>query len=128
MAFAFKPSNANSIAVVIGVENELTGYIIQNEDISENIQNLDIADQKGRMAQVIAYDKGNTLSLTMIGPNTAPTNAGATFSWKNKDGTAQDYIVQSVRRSATYNDTAKWVVDAVAWAHASYYDKTNDTL
>lgn len=128
MAFAFKPANANSIAVVLGVENELSGYIIQNEDISENTQNLEIADQKGRMAQVIAYDKGSTLSLTMIGPNTAPCDAGETFSWKDKDGTAQDYIVQSVRRTSTYNDTAKWVVDAVAWAHASYSDKTNDTL
>lgn len=128
MAFAFKPSGADSINVAYGVDNELTGYIVQNEDITENTENLTIPDQKGRTCQVIAYDKGMTLSLTVIGPATAPVDAGDTLSWKDKSGTAQDYIVQSVKRSCTYNDTAKWVIEATAWAHATYSDKTDDEL
>ena len=128
MAFAFKPSGADSINVAYGVDNELTGYIVQNEDITENTENLTIQDQKGRTCQVIAYDKGMTLSLTVIGPATAPVDAGDTLSWKDKSGTAQDYIVQSVKRSCTYNDTAKWVIEATAWAHATYSDKTDDEL
>lgn len=128
MAFAFKPSGANSINVAYGVDNELAGYIVQNEDITENTENLTIPDQKGRTCQVIAYDKGMTLSLTVIGPATAPTSAGATLSWKDQSGTSQDYIVQSVRRSCVYNDTAKWVIEATAWAHATYSDKTDDSL
>lgn len=128
MAFSFKPTDANNIVVAYGVDNELSGYIVQNEDISENTQNLEIADQKGRTCQVIAYDKGYTLSLTVIGPDTAPCDAGETFSWKDKDGTAQDYIVQSVKRTCVYNDTAKWQIEAVAWAHASYSDKTDDAM
>ena len=128
MAFSFKPSGAASIVVAYGVDNELSGYIVQNEDITENTENLMIADQKGRTCQVIAYDKGMNLSLTVIGPATAPTSAGATLSWKDKSGTSQDYIVQSVRRSCTYNDTAKWVIEATAWAHATYSDKTDDAM
>ena len=128
MAFAFTPSTAASITVAYGVDNELTGYIVQNEDISENTQNLEIADQKGRTCQVIAYDKGMTLRLTVIGPSTAPCDAGDTFAWKDKDGTAQNYIVQNVNRTCVYNDTAKWQIEAVAWAHATYTDKTDDAM
>ena len=128
MAFAFKPSGANSISVAYGVDNELQGYIVQNEDITENMENLTIPDQKGRTCQVIAYDKGMTLSLTVIGPATAPTSAGSTLTWKDKSGTSQDYIVQSVRRSCVYNDTAKWVIEATAWVHANYSDKSEDAL
>ena len=128
MAFSFKPSGAASVVVAYGVDNELSGYIVQNEDITENTENLTIADQKGRTCQVIAYDKGLTLSLTVIGSSTAPTSAGATLSWKDKSGTAQDYIVQSVKRTCTYNDTAKWQIEATAWAHATYSDKTDDAL
>lgn len=128
MAFSFKPSGAASVVVAYGVDNELSGYIVQNEDITENTQNLEIPDQKGRTCQVIAFDKGLTLSLTVIGPSTAPTSAGATLSWKDKDGSSQDYIVQSVKRTCTYNDTAKWQIEAVAWAHATYSDKTDDAM
>lgn len=128
MAFSFKPSGAASINVAYGVDNELQGYIVQNEDITENMENLTIPDQKGRTCQVIAYDKGMTLSLTVIGPATAPTSAGSTLTWKDKSGSSQDYIVQSVRRSCVYNDTAKWVIEATAWVHATYSDKSEDAL
>ncbi len=128
MAFSFKPSGAASIVVAYGVDNELSGYIVQNEDITENTENLTIADQKGRTCQVIAYDKSMNLSLTVIGPATAPTSAGATLSWKDKSGSSQNYIVQSVKRSCVYNDTAKWVIEATAWAHATYSDKTDDAM
>lgn len=128
MAFAFKPSGANLITVAYGVDNELSGYIVQNEDITENMENLTIPDQKGRTCQVIAYDKGLTLSLTVIGPATAPTSAGSTLTWKDKSGSSQDYIVQSVKRSCVYNDTAKWVIEATAWVHATYSDKSEDAL
>lgn len=128
MAFSFKPSNANSISVVIGIEDELTGYIIQNENITEATLNLEIPDQKGRMAQVIAYDKSYNCNLTAIGPNTAPLSCGQTWSWKDPSGGSLDYIVNSVEKAATYNDTAKWNIQATAYAHATYHDKTDDAL
>ena len=128
MAFSFKPSNANEISVVIGIENELAGYILQSETINESTVNLEIPDQKGRMAQVIAYDKTYNCNVTAIGPNTAPLSCGQTWSWKNPAGTSLSYIVNSVERASTYNDTAKWNIQATAYAHATYHDKTEDAL
>lgn len=124
----FRPTNADALSVVIGVKNELAGYIIQNETINEGINSLEINDQTGRVAQVIAYDKTFNCSLTAIGPDTAPLSVGQTWSWKKPDGTALDYIVQSVERASTYNDTAKWNITALAYAHASYSDKTEEVL
>ena len=125
MAFSFTPSDANSINVAYGVDNEVTGYIVQNEDISENMENLTIADQKGRVCQVIAYDKGKTLSLTIIGPAAAPTGwaAGASITYNS-----ETYIIQTIRRTCVYNDTAKWQIEANHWAHATYSDKSEDSL
>lgn len=128
MAFSFKPSTASSIDVAIGVANELTGYIIQSENITESTQNLEIPDQKGRVAQVIAFDKQYNCNFTCIGPDTAPTTVGATFSWKDLSGTSLNYIVNSVERASTYNDTAKWNIQLTAYKHASYSDKTDDSL
>ena len=135
MAFAFKPTNANSIDVAIGVDYLFDGYIIQNFNESQTMQNLEIADQKGRTCQVIAYDKGKSLSFTMIGPDTQPFEAGNVIL-VGSDGTitvattagSGDYIIQSCERACTYNDTAKWNVQAIGWEHASYYDKTEDEL
>lgn len=128
MAFSFKPSNANSISVIIGVPDELSGYIIQNENISQTAPTLQIQDQQGRTAQVIAYDKEFACSITAIGPNTAPLSVGQTWNWKDTQGGSLNYIVTSVERACTYNDTAKWNIQATAYAHASYSDKSEDAL
>lgn len=128
MAFAFTPTNANTLSVQIGINHLLTGYIVQSEDINESTQTLEIADQKGRTAQVIAYDKGNSISLTAIGPATPPCRAGQTLSWYDVSGTALSCIVTSCRRTCSYNDTAKWQIDGTAYAHASYSDKTEDSI
>lgn len=128
MAFSFKPSNANNISVVIGVPDELTGYIVQNENINQTAPTLQIQDQQGRTAQVIAYDKEFNCSFTAIGPNTAPCAVGSTLTWYNLSGGSMDYIVTSVEKACTYNDTAKWNVQATAYAHASYSDKSESPL
>jgi hypothetical protein len=129
MAFAFKPAAANTIAVQLGIDHLLSGYIIQSESITENVENLEIPDQKGRVAQVIAYDKSYDCSLQVIGPVASMTyNAGTTLSWYDANGTACNYIIQSVQLNCTYNDTAKYTITMRAWPHASYSDKTEDSL
>lgn len=129
MAFSFKPSDANTIAVQIGIDHILSGYIIQSESITENVESLEIPDQKGRVAQVIAYDKSYDCSLQVIGPVASMTyHSGATFSWYDANGTSIDYIIQSVQLNCTYNDTAKYTITMQAWPHATYSDKTNDSL
>lgn len=129
MAFAFTPTTANSIAVQLGIDHLLTGYIIQSESITENTENLEISDQKGRVAQVIAYDKSFDCTLQVIGPVASMTyKAGDTLNWYDADGTAMDYIIQSVQLNCTYNDTAKYTITMKAWPHATYSDKTDDSL
>lgn len=128
MAFSFTPSDANSISVVIGIEHLKDGYIIQSEDVTDTAETLEIADQKGRKCQIIAYDKGTTVSLTMIGPNTAPATQGSTLSWFNANGDALSCIVTSVKRTCSYNDTAKWQIEGQGYGHATYSDKTDDSL
>lgn len=129
MAFAFKPTDANTIQVQLGIDHLLSGYIVQNESITENTENLQIPDQKGRVAQVIAYDKSYNCSLQVIGPVSGMTyKAGQTLSWYDAANTAMDYIIQSVKLDCVYNDTAKYSIEMVAWPHASYSDKTEDAL
>lgn len=129
MAFSFKPTDANTIAVQLGIDHLLTGFIIQNETITENVENLEIPDQKGRVAQVIAYDKSYDMTLQVIGPISSMTyNAGTTLSWYDANNVTCDYIIQSVQLNCTYNDTAKYTITARAWPHASYSDKTDDSL
>lgn len=123
MAFSFKPSGAASINVAYGVDAEISGYIIQTAEETEATENLTIPDQKGRTAQVIAYQKAFNLTLTMIGPDTAPTSAGSELSY---DG--DTWIVNSVTRNCTYNDTAKWQIQAVRYLNATYSDKTDDSI
>jgi hypothetical protein len=128
MAFSFKPANAASISVVIGVPDEIEGYIIQNETITQTTPTLTIQDQQGRTAQVIAYDKEYSVSFTAIGPNTAPKVVGQTWAYTNVDGNTLSAIITSVEKSCSYNDTAKWNVQGVAYAHASYSDKSEGSL
>ena len=138
MAFAFVPAGANSLNVAYGVDDTLTNYIVQNENITNALENLTIQDQKGRVCQVIAYDKGSNLSLTLIGSSTAPCAVGdqltisagtITVTAVASGGSATGgYVVQSVDRACTYGDTAKWNITATGWEHATYKNKMNDNI
>jgi hypothetical protein len=133
MAFSFKPTKESlSDGVIYGVNDTMAGYIVQNEDKTDNVENLEIRDQWGRMMYVIAYDKSSTISLTMIGKDEAPFDIGDAIEISSNTITKKatpgegDFIVQSVRRTCVYNDTAKWQIDATAWSHATPVDKTDD--
>lgn len=127
MAF-FQPSNANTIPIEYGVNDTLSGYIVQNEDIGENIQNLEIQDQWGRTCYVIAYNKGKTISFTMIGSATKPFEVGdqikITGGVITKPASGGEYLVTSVNRTCTYNDTAKWQIQGTGFLSATYIDRT----
>ena len=131
----FTPDSAASIEVSMGINYTFPGYIIQNFNEGHNVQNLEIADQKGRTCQVIAYDTGKSLSFTMIGPDTDPFTSGkaieissaGVISIATSAGTG-DYIIQSCERACTYNDTAKWNVQAIGWEHAAVKDYTNSAI
>lgn len=141
----FKPNNADSIDVAFGVDTSLANFIIQNITISQSTQNLEIADQKGRTAQVISYDKGKTLTFSMIGDRsqlpaemkvngvitidgTTGSISVAAGSASGVAGAANKYVIQSFDEACTYNDTTKWNVTAQGWEHAKYFDKSDSEL
>lgn len=125
----FHPDNANQIPIEYGVNDIYSNYIIQNEDIGETVENLEIQDQWGRTCYVIAYDKNKSITLTMIGSATAPFVVGDQITINSgtitKVNSGGDYLVTSVNRTCTYNDTAKWQIQGTGFLSATYVDKTS---
>ena len=121
----FKPNGADTLSVVIGVPDEISGCIIQTSNISETTPTITIQDQFGRVAQVIAYDKEYSVSMTAIGPTTFPLSVGQVWNWHDQYGNDLSAIVTSVERACTYNDTAKWNIQATANGHAKFWNATN---
>lgn len=129
MAFEFTPTDAATVAVQHGIDHLLSGYIIQDENIQETVDKLDVPDQKGRIAQVISYQRWFTCSLTVMGPvNTHPCVPGTTFKWYDTTGQQIDYVVDSATINCVYNDTAKWSVSMTAYVNAAYSDKTDSSI
>lgn len=125
----FTPSNANTLSVQIGVADTLSGYIIQNESITQTSPTLEIQDQTGRVAQVIAYDNQYNVSFTAIGGATAPLSVGHIFNnWKDANGNTLSVIITSVEKACTYNDTAKWNIQGAASTHAKFWNATEANL
>ena len=125
----FHPENANQIPIEYGVNDTYNNYIIQNEDIGETVENLEIQDQWGRTCYVVAYDKNKSITLTMIGSATAPFDVGNQLKILSgaisKVDSGGDYLVTSVNRTCTYNDTAKWQIQGTGFLNATYVNKTS---
>lgn len=120
MAYNFVPSTATTIAqtVVYGIADELANYILQDINVTEDVNTVQIPDQKGAIAQVRAFQKHWNISFTAIGPNTAPGGgAGSTITFTTATGSFKAFV-QSAERRATYNDTQKWSVTMEAWEDA----------
>lgn len=114
-AYNFWPNGADDVAqlVVYGVQDTLSGYILQDVTITEDVNTVQIPDQTGDIAQVISLQRHWTISFTAIGPNTIPLNIGTQQFTHGSD--TLYYHVNSVERRATYNDTQKWAVTMEAW-------------
>ena len=120
MAYTFVPNTATTIAqtVVYGIADELKDYILQDINVTEDVNTVQIPDQKGAIAQVRAFQKHWNISFTAIGPNTAPGGgAGSTITFTTATGSFKAFV-QSAERRATYNDTQKWSVTMEAWEDA----------
>lgn len=122
MAFAFKPNDASSVAVVLGIDHEFANYIIQDENITEQVDSLQVPDQKGKVAQVHALQRRWSATMTLVGPvSSKPCSAGDTFQWyKDGTNTKVNYFVNSCELRSTYNDTAKWSVQMDCYQDAVY--------
>lgn len=129
MAYSFRPANANTLSVTLGVTHELSNCIINNETISETVETLEVHDQAYRIAQIFAYDKSYNTSLEVVAPiGQPPVNVGDIVSWYNVKNEVLSGMVTQVDFIATYNDTAKYNISIRSGMMATYHDKTNDAL
>lgn len=99
-----------------GIDNELTGFIIQSEDYTNDLVSDTTQDQKGAVVSQLDYDHHYTCTLTVIGSGTPPTAGATDFSWKDKDGgTNKTWKVQSVTFNGAYNDKKKYTINLERW-------------
>ena len=92
-----------------GIAHTLNGYVVQNENITENPIREQVADQDGAIAAEIKYDVRYDLRLTLIGatPNATAPAAGDSFSYAN-----QSWVVDNVEEAGTYSTLRRWNVTA----------------
>lgn len=113
---------ANITGAVRGIDRDLTGYVIQDEDITQNKRLHRVPDQKDRTAyeEVIENTWNLTCSVISDGASTAApplenhdyfiypstgTMGGATATqWR--------WQVDSCKEAGTYNGDRKWTVTA----------------
>jgi len=89
-----KPTNAGDLIRTSqwGIDNTLSGFIIQDANIAEERITDTTQDQKGAVVSQLDYDKHWTLTLNVIGGDGSETGAvgsivpGAIdFSWAGKN-------------------------------------------
>ena len=116
-----QPSDAGTIirGNQWGIDATLSGYIIQDVQISEERITDTTQDQKGAVVSQLDYDKHWTMSMTVIGGegtedgSISGIQAGdTTFSWNG-----HNWKVTNVTYTGTYNDKKKYSVSAERWAN-----------
>ena len=109
-----QPANAGSLirGDEWGIDNTLTGFIVQSEDIAEEVIQDVTQDQKGAVVSELDYDKHWTLTLGLIGDTDAalPEVGDITFTYAGAK-----WKVNSVTYTGAYNDKKKFSVVAERW-------------
>lgn len=95
-----------------GIDNTLTGWIIQSENILSDLVTDTTQDQKGRVIGQLDYDKHFTCSIDMIGNGTVPTAGDTNFTYAGSQ-----WKVQSVTYQGSYQDKKKYSVNLERWVH-----------
>lgn len=95
-----------------GIDNILSGFIIQSEDISEEVITDTTQDQKGAVVSQLDYDKHWTLSLGVIGDTDAalPEVGDTAFTYGGSK-----WKVTNVTYTGSYQDKKRWSIAAERW-------------
>lgn len=110
------PANAGSLIEgnEWGIDNILSGYIVQSEDIAEEVITDTTQDQKGAVVSQLDYDRHWTLTLGIIGDTSATPPEVGDYSFTY--GGAK-WKVTNVTYTGAYNDKKKWSVSAERWTN-----------
>ena len=97
-----------------GIDNTLSGFIVQSEDISEEVITDTTQDQKGAVVSQLDYDRHWTLSLGVIGDTNAtlPEVGDTTFTYDDAK-----WKVTNVAYAGSYQDKKKWTIAAERWTN-----------
>jgi len=110
------PSNSGGLirGAEWGIDHTLSGFIVQSEDISEEVITDTTQDQKGAVVSQLDYDQHWTLTLGIIGDTNAtlPQVGDISFSYGGNT-----WKVTNVTYSGSYQDKKKWTVTAERWTN-----------
>jgi hypothetical protein len=113
------PSNAGELIRQPdwGIDATLSGYILQNLNVTTERITDTTQDQKGAVVSQLDYDEHQTLSFTAIGGNGEEVDLpnalkpGQTdFTFGNKK-----WKLQSVAYAGTYNGKKQYTIQAERW-------------
>lgn len=103
------PSNAGTLirGNEWGIDNTLSGFIVQSEDIAEEVITDTTQDQKGSIVSEMDYDAKWTLTLGIIGDTSAtlPEVGDTAFAYGG-----HKWKVDSVTYTGGFQDKKKWSV------------------
>ena len=105
-----------------GIDNTLSGWIIQSENIQSDLVTDTTQDQKGRVIGQLDYDKHYTCQLDMIGNGTVPIPGAVDVEYAG-----ETWKVQSVTYQGSYNDKKKYTVNLERWHNFPVQPTQNQT-
>ena len=115
------PTNAGTLIRTNqwGIDNTLSGFIIQDVSINEERITDTTQDQKGAVVSQLDYDQHWTGSMNVIGGDGAETGAvgsivpgDITFEWAG-----QKWKVTSVQYQGNYADKKKYTISFERWTN-----------
>lgn len=105
------PTNAGQLirGAEFGIDNLISGFIIQSESISESVMTDVTQDQKSAVVSELDYDKRWDLNITMIGDTeaTLPESGDITFAYGG-----HKWKLDSVTYNGSYQDKKSWSLTA----------------
>lgn len=119
-----KPTDAGSLirGAQWGVDNTLTGWIVQSEDIQNEAITDTTQDQKGAVVSQLDYDYHYTLTLTVIGgtggagdgteDSGLPTIGDTSFSYAG-----HTWKVNGVQYNGQYESKKSYTITAERWVN-----------
>ena len=117
---ATHPSNAGNLIRTNqwGIDNLLSGFIIQDVQITSERITDTTQDQKGAVVSQLDYDEHFTMTMTVIGGDGSEdgtvggiTLGDTTFTWAGKN-----WKVNGLQYTGNYADKKRYQITAERWA------------
>ena len=101
-----------------GIQNTLSGFVVESENFDERPIQEDNDDQNGARADEVVYDTEETLELTVYGATSAAditavvVAMGNGYTGKKIVYAGKTWKVDSCKEAGTYNGKRRWTIQA----------------